>query len=121
MSVEKRRHLRHTVNEPCRAVTEQGEYLGAVVNMSVSGAVVYFDVALDPGPKLEPDTIVNLRIQSIGLIRTRVVRPLLGGLAVEFLFDREKDRALVATVWEVLNEFKPTADRLDKILESYLP
>ena len=50
-----------------------------------------------------------------------MVRPLLGGLAVEFLFDREKDRALVATVWEVLNEFKPTADRLDKILESYLP
>ena len=121
MSVEKRRHLRHTVNEPCSAMTEQGEYLGAVVNMSVSGAVIYFDVELDLGAKLEPDTIVELRIQSIGLIRTRMVRPLLGGLAVEFLFDPEKDRALIATVWEVLNEYKPSADRINKILESFLP
>ncbi len=121
MSIEKRRHLRHTVNEPCQIMTEEGEYLGAVVNMSVSGAVVYFDVEVDLGSKFEPDTFVDLQIQGIGLIHTRMVRPLIGGLAVEFLFDREKDRALIATIWKLLNEYKPSAGRMNEILESFLP
>ena len=106
MSVEpsdKRRHLRHSVKEPCTAYLEDGEYIGAVVNMSVSGAAIHLDVELDA--ELEPDTIIEFQIQRIGRIRTRVVRPLVGGIAVEFLFDPTQDRDIIARLWKVLNEY----------------
>ena len=37
--VEKRRHLRHSIKQPCTACLEDGVHIGAVVDMSVSGAV----------------------------------------------------------------------------------
>ncbi len=101
--VEKRRHLRHSVNEPCTAYLEDGEYIGAVVNMSVSGAGIHLDVELDV--ELEADTVIEFQIQRIGRIRTRVVRPLVGGVAVEFLFDPVEDRDIIARLWKVLNEY----------------
>lgn len=108
--IEKRRHLRHSVNEPCRAKMEGGEYVGAVVNMSVAGAAIHLDLELDMDPK--PGAIVELQIQRIGLIRTRVVRTLIGGVAVEFLFNPADDRALIAKLWKVLNEYSSGADRI---------
>ena len=44
VELDKRRHLRHSVKEPCTAYLEDGEYIGAVVNMSVSGAAIHLDV-----------------------------------------------------------------------------
>ncbi len=101
--IEKRRHLRHSVKEPCTAYLEDGEYLGSVVNMSVSGAAVHLEIELDV--EIETGTILELQVQRIGRLRTRAVRTLVGGLAVEFLFDPLEDRELIAKLWNVLNEF----------------
>ena len=105
---EKRRHLRRSVKQPCTAYLEDGEHIGAVVNMSVSGAAIHLDIELDA--ELEPETIVELQVQRIGRIRTRVVRPLVGGMAVEFLFDPAQDRDIIARLWKVLNEYSPASD-----------
>ena len=69
---EKRRHARHTVYEPCRVMVDDGEYAGAVVNMSVGGAAIQLDVRLDAQP--EPGTAAALIVERIGRIPIRVVR-----------------------------------------------
>lgn len=109
-TADKRRHLRHSVNEPCRARLENGEFVGAVVNMSVSGAAIHLDIELDVDP--DPGAIIELHIKRIGMIRTRVVRALIGGVAVEFLFNPTTDRVLIAKLWKVLNEYAPSAGRI---------
>ena len=86
---------------------ESGEVVGAVVNMSVAGAAIHLDIELDINP--EVGSIIELHIKRIGMIRTRVVRPLIGGVAVEFLFNPAHDRALIAKLWKVLNEYAPSA------------
>jgi hypothetical protein len=101
--VDKRRHLRHSIKEPCTALLEDGEYLGSVVNMSVSGAAIHLDVEVENG------AIVELQVQRIGRLSTRAVRSLVGGLAVEFLFDPTEDRALIAKLWKVLSEISPAS------------
>ena len=109
-TAENRRHLRHSVNEPCRARIGDGEFIGAVVNMSVSGAAIHLDIELDLNPDL--GTMIELHIKRIGMIRTRVVRTLIGGIAVEFLFNPTDDRVLIAKLWKVLNEYAPGAGRV---------
>ena len=109
-TADKRRHLRHSVNEPCRARLENGEFVGAVVNMSVSGAAIHLDIELDVDP--DPGAIIELHIKRIGMIRTRVIRSLIGGVAVEFLFNPTTDRALIAKLWKLLNEYAPSAGRI---------
>ena len=109
-TADKRRHLRHSVNEPCRAKLENGEYVGAVVNMSVSGAAIHLDIELDVKP--DPGVMIELDIKRIGMIRTRVVRSLIGGVAVEFLFNPTTDRVLIAKLWKVLNEYASGAGRV---------
>ncbi len=108
-TIDKRRHLRHSVNEPCRATLESGEYVGAVVNMSVAGAAIHLDLEMDM--ETEAGMIIELHIQRIGMIRTRAVRSLIGGVAVEFLFNPAEDRALITRLWKVLNEYAPSAGR----------
>ena len=100
---------RYTVREPCSTTVENHEHLGAVVNMSVAGAAVYLDVELEAEP--ETGTTIELEIQRIGTIRTRVVRPLIGGIAVEFIFDKDKDRRPIVSLWNVLNDYSPTSNR----------
>ena len=106
---EARRQPRYTVREPCRAIIDGREYTGAVVNMSVSGAATHLDVELEAEPEI--GTLIELDIKRIGTIHTRVVRPLIGGVAVEFIFDKDKDRLLIGAVWHVLNEFASTSHR----------
>ena len=105
----KRRQPRYTVREPCRAIIDGREYTGAVVNMSVSGAATHLDVELEAEPEI--GTLIELDIKRIGMIHTRVVRPLIGGIAVEFIFDKDKDRRLIGALWHVLNEFASTSQR----------
>ena len=83
-----RRHPRYTVREPCRVIIESREYTGAVVDISVSGAAVHLDVELEAEPEI--GTIIELDVERIGTIRTRVVRPLIGGIAVEMIAGRIK-------------------------------
>ena len=84
-----RRRGGRSVNEPLIACNEHGEYIGAVKNMSVTGAAVHLHVELDAN--LEPDSIVEFQVKRIGKFRTRGVRPLDSGYVVEFLFDPAQD------------------------------
>ena len=79
------------------------------MNMSVSGTAVHLDVELEAEPEI--GAIIELDIKRIDTICTRVVRPLIGGVAVEFIFDKDKDRSLIGSLWHVLNEFASTSHR----------
>lgn len=107
--VEQRRHLRHSVNEPCRVKLENGEFVGAVVNMSVAGAAIHLEIETEVEPEI--GAIIELHVQRIGMIRTRAVRSLIGGMAVEFLFNPADDRALIARLWKVLNEYATSSTK----------
>ena len=104
---DRRGKLRHTVREPCRAIVEGQEYKGSVVNMSVTGAAIHLDIETEIQPP--PDTVMSLAIDRIGSIETKVVRSLVGGVAVEFVFEANRDRLLIATLFRVLNEFAGTS------------
>ena len=112
-TVEHRRHLRHVVNEPCRALVDGDEIPGAVVNMSVSGAAIVLDVEL--GVEAEPGVVIELQAD-------RIIRPIASAASRPGSCGRwsaaspsnsssDKDRALIAALWRVLNEYAPSADR----------
>ena len=103
ISAEQRRHVRCSVYEPCLAVVDSQEYPGAVVDMSVGGAVVRLEVQLEIQPA--PDTPMQLQFDGIGRLRTRVVRPLLDGVAVEFNIDPRKEGHLLAALQQVLSNY----------------
>ncbi len=100
---EQRRHVRCTVYEPCLAVVDSHEYSGAVVDMSVGGAAVRLEVQLEVQPA--PDTPIQLQIDGIGRLRTRVVRSLLDGVAVEFNINPRKESHLLAALQQVLSNY----------------
>jgi len=100
---EQRRHVRCTVYEPCIAVVCEEEYSGAVVDMSVGGAAVRLEVQLEVHPA--PDTPIQLQINGIGRLRTRVVRSLEDGVAVEFNIDPYKEAHLLAALRQVLSNY----------------
>ena len=89
--------------EPCLAVVDSQEYSGAVVDMSVGGAAVQLEVQLEVHPA--PDTPMQLQIDGIGWLRTRVVRSLLDGVAVEFTIDPRKEDHLLAALQQVLSNY----------------
>ena len=100
---ERRGHVRYKVDEPCRATVDGQEYRGRVVNLSVVGAAVHTNVEFEEEPPAWKP--MELFIERIGRIQTNVVRPLIGGVAVEFTLDRDKDRDLIDTLWRVLDEY----------------
>ncbi len=100
---EQRRHVRCTVYEPCLAIVEGHEYSGAVVDMSVGGAAVRLEVQLEVHPA--PGTPIQLRIDGIGRLRTRVVRSLIDGVAVEFNIDPYKETHLLTALQQVLSNY----------------
>ena len=99
----RRRHVRCTVYEPCIARVDSGEYVGAVVNMSVGGAAIQLEVQLEIQPPA--GTPLLLYIERIGRLRTKIVRPINDGVAVEFGIDHRKDRDLVAGLARVLSDY----------------
>ena len=101
---DRRRHVRCTVYEPCIVTIDSQEYSGAVVDMSVGGAGVRFEVQLDATTPA-PDTPIQLQIDGIGRLRTRVVRSRIGGVAVEFNIDPRKDGHLLAALQQVLSNY----------------
>ena len=100
---EQRRHVRCTVYEPCVVLVGDEEFSGAVVDMSVGGAAVRLEVQLEVHPA--PDTPMQLQINGIGRLHTRVVRSLIDGVAVEFNIDPYKDAHLLAALQQVLSNY----------------
>ena len=100
---EQRRHVRCTVYEPCLAAVNSQEYSGAVVDMSVGGAAVRLEVEIEVQPA--PDTPMRLQIEGIGWLRTRVVRTMLDGVAVEFDIGPGEEGHLVAALQQVLSNY----------------
>lgn len=70
--------------------------------MSVSSASIHLDVDVDVEveAEIEAGAIIELQVRRIGRLRTR---------AVEFLFDPTEDRALIAKLRKVLNEYSPAS------------
>ena len=102
-SLDQRRHVRCTVYEPCSVVVGGKRYGGAIVNMSVGGAAIQLDVHLEVQPGA--DTPVMLRIDRIGRIPARVVRPLIDGIAVEYRINRHQEMHLVPALKRVLDNY----------------
>ncbi len=100
---EQRRHVRCTVCEPCFAVVFNQEYSGTVVDMSMGGAAVRLEVLLDAQPA--PGTPIQLQIDGIGRLHTRVVRSRIAGVAVEFNIDPRKEGHLLAALQRVLSNY----------------
>ena len=102
-ALDQRRHVRCTVYEPCSVVVEGKKYRGAIVDMSVGGAAIQLDVHLEVQPGA--DTPVALRIDRIGKIPARVVRPLKDGIAVEYRINRDQEMHLVPALKRVLDDY----------------
>ena len=100
---EHRRHVRCTVYEPCVVFVGEEEFSGAVVDMSVGGAAVRLEVQLEVHPA--PDTPIQLQINGIGRLRTRVIRSMIDGVAVEFNIDPYKEAHLLTALQEVLSNY----------------
>ena len=100
---EHRRHVRCTVYEPCVALIGEEEFSGAVVDMSVGGAAVRLEVQLEVHPA--PDTPIQLQINGIGRLRTRVIRSMIDGVAVEFNIDPYKEAHLLTALQQVLSNY----------------
>ncbi len=83
---DRRRHLRRSVYEPCRVVLEGQEYEGAVLELSMGGAVFQMDVQIEAQP--EVGTPVSLYIERVGRIPAKVMRLYINGFAVEFRIDQ---------------------------------
>ena len=99
----RRRNVRYTVYEPCFVVVDNQEYSGAVVDMSVGGAAIQFEIQLNVQPA--PDTPIQLHIDGIGRLHTRVVYSRTSGVAVEFDIDPYKDAHLLAALKQVLSSY----------------
>ena len=82
---EKRGHHRQGVSTWVNASTNHGEANGRTVDLSVTGAALDIDIAVDVGEE------VKLDIKDIGNLRARVIRPVSGILAVD-LGDRDTRR-----------------------------
>ena len=79
---EKRRHIRHTIAAFCRAIVKGREHVGKVVNVSLSGMAVDFDDELGAQAMTSGATL-ELDIERVGRVKTKVVRPRNGGVALE--------------------------------------
>ncbi|MFP6745125.1 MAG: hypothetical protein VCB77_08070 [Alphaproteobacteria bacterium] len=77
--------------------------------MSVSSASIHLYVDVEVEAEIEAGAIIELQVRWIGRLRTRAVRSLIDGLAVEFLFDPTEDRALIAKLMKVLNKYSPAS------------
>lgn len=64
-------------------------------------AAVQLDVQLDVQPK--PDTPIKLQIEGIGKLKSRVVHSRLGGMAIEFDIDRDKESHFLAALHRLLS------------------
>ena len=100
---DRRRHIRWTVFEFCRAVVDGQEYEGAVVDLSMHVAVFKLDVHLPVQPAV--GTTIELNMSRVGRIPARVVRPLVGGTAVEFRIDQYHEHVVIA-LKQVLDDYR---------------
>ena len=98
----KRSNPRHLVYKPCSIGVGTREFSGTVLDLSKTGAAVL----LDQQEVQPPDgSIMELSIEQIGRIESKIVRPLLGGFAVEFILNKDKDTHLVDALDRALDEY----------------
>ena len=108
---KRRSHRRYTMSQPCRAIFGGREYRCRVMNMSVAGARIVFDMKVAEHPftlEVQPPrgSLVELLLEGIGRLKTKVVWQDLAGVAVEFDLDQEEDKRLVDSFRGVLEEFE---------------
>ena len=106
---DRRGHARYAVNQPCRAVFGGREFRCRIENLSVAGANVALDMKMAEHPytlDVQPPlgTSLQLHLEGIGLLQTKVVWTGRHGLAVEFDLDEETDKRVVDTFRSVLDE-----------------
>ena len=97
------------MNQPCRAVFGGREFRCRIENLSVAGANVDFDMKMAEHPytlDVQPadGSLVQLHLEGIGLLQTKVVRTSRQGLAVEFDLDESTDQRVAGTLRGVLDE-----------------
>ena len=91
------------MHEPCRAIKKGRECRGATVDLSLGGARIAF--VSEPEAPPAPGATAMIFVESIGLIPTRVVRPLGAGMAVEFTIDKDKDRHVAIALADRLMDY----------------
>ncbi len=101
--IERRKYKRYRVFEPCRTTYNGKQYKGRIESLSVGGASLVLDLRLEVQPR--KGTKIDLYLDRIGMLKTKIVRLYPGGIGVEFDMDTERDKRLIATLKRVIDEY----------------
>ena len=106
--IERRKYKRYRVFEPCRTTYNGKQYKGRIdkgriESLSVGGAGIVLDMRLEIQPP--KGTKIDLYLDRIGMLRTKIVRLYPGGIGVEFDMEQERDKRLIATLKRVIDEY----------------
>ena len=99
---EGRRHIRCDVFDTAIATIDGEKYKCAIVNLSIGGAAVIFDVEFDNPP--EEGTTVSLDIDGLGKMNGYVARHLDEGMAIKLNVSENKQDKLAAVMMQALND-----------------
>ena len=100
---ERRMYKRYRVDEPCRTTYNGKQYKGRIESLSVGGASLVLDMRLEVQPR--KGTPLDLYLDRIGMLRTKIVRLQPAGIAVEFDMDQECDQWLIARLKGIIDEY----------------
>ncbi len=99
-----RRHSRFDLFGTAMATMEGEKYKCSILNLSISGAAIVFDV--DIGSKPQSGTRVDLDIEGIGAFNGYVARSLDEGVAVHLNVSEKKRDVLAAVIMRALNNIE---------------
>ncbi|MBT4770754.1 MAG: PilZ domain-containing protein [Rhodospirillaceae bacterium] len=100
-----RRHSRFDLFGTATATIEGKKHKCAILNLSISGAAIVFDIDFGSSPK--PGTRVDLDIEGIGAFNGYVARDLDEGIAVHLNVSEKKRDVLAAVIMRALNNIEP--------------
>ena len=100
---ERRKYKRYRVFEPCRTTYNGKQYKGRIESLSVGGASLVLDMRFEVQPR--KGTPLDLYLDRIGMLRTKIVRLHPAGIAVEFDMDQERDQWLIARLKRIIDEY----------------
>ncbi len=102
-NADKRRHARHAISKPARAVAGSRELAGSVTNMSAGGAALQLD---SPAEDVDEDALIDLYIDDMEPLPGHLARTFEDGIAVEFDLDEAEEDRLLAEVMEMRNAMR---------------